>query len=108
MPPAAPGSVMRDDALRYRIVPIGSGPTCWAIERDGKSHMTGPRVEVLGAWLDAILAGASEHDSDDLAAVIAARPRPSYDERLTVSGRPDARSLHAILSQRLRAVTTRN
>jgi predicted metal-binding membrane protein len=30
----------------------------------------------IGAWLDAFLAGASEHDADDIAAVIAARPRP--------------------------------
>ena len=42
--------------------------------------MTGPRVEVLGAWLDAILASASEYDADDIANVIATRPRPSYEE----------------------------
>jgi len=43
-----------------------------------------PSIEELGAWLDAILAGASEHDADDIAKVIATRPRPSYEERLAV------------------------
>src|SRR5712672_2403031 len=84
---------MNEDPRRYRIVPLGSGPNPgWAIERDGKISRTGPRLEALGAWLDAILAGASEYDADDIAAVIAARPRPSYEERLAVfkpSGRPE-------------------
>jgi hypothetical protein len=83
---------MRDDPLRYRIVPFGSANVGWAIECDGQIWRTGPRLEVLGAWLDAILAGASEYDADDIAAVIAARPRPSYEERLAVfkpSGRPE-------------------
>jgi hypothetical protein len=47
---------------------------------------------VLGAWLDAFLAGASEYDADDIAKVIAQRPRPSYEERLAVfrpTGRPE-------------------
>ena len=35
---------------------------------------------VLGAWLDAILASASEYDADDIANVIATRPLPSYEE----------------------------
>jgi hypothetical protein len=50
------------EAHRYRIVPIGNGPVGWAIERDCKIWRTGQRLEVLGAWLDAILAGASEYD----------------------------------------------
>src|SRR5258708_17979414 len=90
--PASGAAGMRDDPRRYRIVPIGSGPTGWAIERDGQITRTGPRLEVLGAWLDAILAGASTYDADDFAAVIAARPRPSYEERLAVfkpTGRPE-------------------
>jgi hypothetical protein len=92
MPPALPGSAVRDDPRRYRIVPIGSGPFGWAIERDSKIWSTGPRIEVLGARLDAILAGASEYDADDIAEVIARRPRPSYEERLAVfkpTGRPE-------------------
>jgi hypothetical protein len=83
---------MRDDPRRYRIVPFGSANVGWAIERDGQIWHTGPRLEVLGAWLDAILGGASEYDADDIADVIAARPRPSYEERLAVfkpSGRPE-------------------
>jgi hypothetical protein len=74
-----------------RIVPIGSGPTGWAIERDGKITRSHPSAMVLGAWLDAILAGASQYDADDIAKVIETRPRPSYEERLAVyspTGRP--------------------
>jgi hypothetical protein len=64
----------------------------WAIERDGKITRTGGSLEVLGAWLDAILAGASEYDANDIADVIARRPRPSYEERRAVfkpTGRPE-------------------
>jgi hypothetical protein len=64
------------EAHRYRIVPIGTGPIGWAIERDGKVWRTGPRLEVLGAWLDALLAGASTHDADDIAKVIERDPIP--------------------------------
>jgi hypothetical protein len=80
------------EAHRHRIVPIGSANTGWAIERDGVIRRSGPSVEVLGAWLDAILACASEHDADDIAEVIARRPRPSYEERCAVfkpTGRPE-------------------
>ena len=82
-----------DDAHRYRLVPIGRGASAaWAIERDGLVWRSGDRLEVLGAWLDALLAGASSWDADDIAAVIAARPRPSYAERRAVfvpTGRPE-------------------
>jgi hypothetical protein len=60
--------------------------------RDGKIWRTGPRLEVLGAWLDAYLAGASSYDADDIANVIERRPRPSYEERRAVfklTGRPE-------------------
>ena len=84
---------MQTEAHRYRIVPIGSGkPQGWAIECDGKLSRSGDRIEVLGAWLDAILAGASENDANDIAEVIARRPRPSYEERRAVfkpTGRPE-------------------
>ena len=101
MPKQTEGST---EAHRYRIVPIGSAtPQGWAIERDGKITRTGNRLEVLGAWLDAILAGASEYDANDIAAVIAARPRPSYEERLSVfrpTGRPEpSREPFPILSK---------
>jgi hypothetical protein len=91
--PAATGRVApQDDPYRYRIVLIGSGPVGWTIERDGKIWRTGPRLEVLGAWLDALLAGASSYDADDIAKVIERRPRPSYEERravFTPTGRPE-------------------
>jgi hypothetical protein len=83
---------MNEDPGLYRIVPIGSANQGWAIERDGKITRTGPRLEVLGAWLDAILAGASEYDADDIAKVIEQRMRPSYAEREAVfrpTGRPE-------------------
>ena len=83
---------MDEDSRLYRIVPIGSSNQGWAIERDGKIWRTGPRLEVLGAWLDAYLAGASSYDADDIAEVIERRPRPSYDERRAVFsaiGRPE-------------------
>ena len=67
-------AAMHDDPHRYRIVPIGSGPVGWTIERDGKIWRTGPRLEVLGAWLDAYLAGASSYDADDIAEVMERRP----------------------------------
>jgi len=83
---------MNEDPRLYRIVPIGSSNQGWAIERDGKLSRSGSSLEVLGAWLDAYLAGASSYDADDIAAVIAARPRPSYEERRAVfkpTGRPE-------------------
>ena len=89
MPKQTDGST---EAHRYRIVPIGSAkPQGWAIERDGKLSRSGDRLEVLGAVLDAILAGASVYDADDIAHVIARRPRPSYEERRAVF-KPTGRS----------------
>jgi hypothetical protein len=83
---------MNEDPSLYRIVPIGSANQGWAIERDGKITRTGNRLEVLGAWLDAILAGASTYDADDIAKVIEQHMRPSYEERRAVfrpTGRPE-------------------
>jgi hypothetical protein len=57
-------AAMRDDPNRYRIVPLGGAHNAWMIERDGKVWRTDERVEVLGAWLDAFLAGASEYGQD--------------------------------------------
>jgi hypothetical protein len=76
----------------YRIKQIGSLKTGWAIERDGIVTRSDPSAAVLGAWRDAILAGANEFDADDIAKAIAARPPPSYEERKAVffpSGRPE-------------------
>src|SRR6266851_1945161 len=79
-------------ACVYRIVRIGSLQTGWAIERDGVVTRSGPSAEVLGAYLDAVLAGVNEYDADDIAKVIERRPRPSYEERVAVfspTGRPE-------------------
>jgi hypothetical protein len=38
----------------------------------------------LGAYVDAIMAGADEADADNIATAIEARPWPSYEERLAV------------------------
>ena len=76
----------------YVIKQIGSLKTGWAIEIDGIIRRSGPSVEVMGAYLDAIVAGASEHDASDIADVIRKRPRPTYEERravFTPTGRPD-------------------
>jgi hypothetical protein len=69
-----------------------SAKTGWAIQRDGKIWRTDSRVEMLGAWLDAILAGASEYDAEDIAKVIEQRMRPSASFSLSclrmAAGRP--------------------
>jgi hypothetical protein len=47
---------------------------------------------VLGAYLEAILAGASEYDASDIAKAIEMRPPPTYEEHLAVfspTGRPE-------------------
>ena len=53
--------------VTYRIIQIGSLRTGWAIEVDGIVTKSGPSVTVLGAYLDAIVAGASAYDADDIA-----------------------------------------
>ena len=76
----------------YRIFRIGSEQTDWALECDGKIVRTHPSAAVLGAYLDAVLADASECDTSDIAKVIERRPRPSYEERMAVfspTGRPE-------------------
>src|SRR5450631_3987255 len=76
----------------YRIKQIGSLGTGWAIERDGVITRSHPSPMVLGAYLEAILAGASEYDASDIAKAIEKRPPPTYEERLAVfspTGRPE-------------------
>jgi hypothetical protein len=76
----------------YRIKQIGSLKTGWAIERDGVITRSHPSPMVLGAYLDAILAGASEYDASDIAKAIEARLPPTYEERKAVfspTGRPE-------------------
>jgi hypothetical protein len=76
----------------YRIKQIGSLGTGWAIKRDGIISRSGPSAAAVGAYLDALLACASEYDAGDIAEAITARPAPTYEERLAVfspSGRPE-------------------
>jgi hypothetical protein len=76
----------------YRIIQIGSLRDGWAIEVDGIITRSAPTAAPLAAWLDARLAGANEFDADGIAKAIAARPPPSYEERMAVffpSGRPE-------------------
>jgi hypothetical protein len=78
--------------VTYRIVQIGSLRNGWAIEVDGIITRSAPTAATLGAYLDAILAGANEFDAHDIAKVIEKRPPPSYEERMAVfspSGRPE-------------------
>ena len=75
----------------YRIKQIGSLKTGWAIECDGIITRSHPSPMVLGAYLEAILAGANEYDASDIAKAIEMRPPPTYEERLAVfspTGRP--------------------
>jgi len=66
----------------------------------GRSRtIAGDYLEVLGAWLDAILAGASEYDVNDIADVIARRPQPSYGSGALCSSRPADPTLRASLSR---------
>jgi len=55
-----------------------------AIECDGQIMKSHPNAEVLGAYLDAILAGVNESDASDIAKEIERRPRPTYEERMAV------------------------
>jgi hypothetical protein len=76
----------------YRIKQIGSLGTSWVIERDGIITRSGPSAAALGAYLDALLACASEYDAGDIAEAITAQPAPTYGERLAVispSGQPE-------------------
>jgi hypothetical protein len=70
----------------------GDLQTGWAIECNGQIIRTHPSAAVLGAYLDAVLAGVSVYDASDIAKVIERRPWPSYEERMAVfspTGRPE-------------------
>jgi hypothetical protein len=67
---------------RYRIVPFGPELDGFAIERDGAIWITHPSLIYLGAFLDAVLRGADVEDARLIAKAVAARPEPTYEERL--------------------------
>jgi hypothetical protein len=66
------------DRSRFTVVPIGSLHTGWALKVDGIIRRSSPSLISLGAYVDAIMAGASEADADNIARAIEARPWPSY------------------------------
>jgi hypothetical protein len=72
------------DRSRFSIIPIGSLHTGWALKVDGVLRRSSPSLISLGAYVDAIMAGADEADADNIARAIEARPWPDYEERLAV------------------------
>jgi hypothetical protein len=68
----------------WTITPIGSLHSGWALKRDGVVKRSGPDLLPLAAYVDALMAGASDEDADLIAKAIARRPSPSYEERLAV------------------------
>ncbi len=72
------------DRSRYQIVPIGSLASGFALKVDGVIKRTNPRMTPLAAYVDAVMAGANEEDADIIAKAVAARPWPTYEERMAV------------------------
>jgi hypothetical protein len=72
------------DRSRFTIGPIGSLHTGWALKVDGVLRRSSPSLISLGAYVDAIMAGADEADADNIARAIEARPWPTYEERMAV------------------------
>jgi len=70
------------DRSRFTIGPIGSLHTGWALKVDDIIRRSSPSLISLGAYVDAIMAGASEADADNIARAIEARPWPTYEERM--------------------------
>jgi len=67
---------------RYMIVPIGSHATGWGLKVDGIIKRSNPQMLPLAAYVDAVLASATEADADVIAKAIARRQWPSFEERL--------------------------
>ena len=57
------------DRSRFSIIPIGSLHTGWALKVDGVLRRSSPSLISLGAYVDAIIAGADEADADNIARV---------------------------------------
>ena len=51
------------DRSRFSIIPIGSLHTGWALKVDGVLRRSSPSLISLGAYVDAIMAGADEADA---------------------------------------------
>jgi hypothetical protein len=72
------------DRSRFRIVPVGSLHTGWALYVDGTLSRSNPSMIPLAAYVDAVMAGADDADADNIARAIEARPWPTYEERMAV------------------------
>jgi hypothetical protein len=72
------------DRSRFTIVLIGSLHTGWALKVDGIIRRSSESLVPLAAYVDAIMAGANPADADNIAKAIAARPWPTYEERMAV------------------------
>ena len=66
------------DVRPYRSTVRGSQKVNGIIRRSSPSLIS------LGAYVDAIMAGADEADADNIARAIQARPWPTYEERMAV------------------------
>jgi hypothetical protein len=88
-----------DDRSRLSIIPIGSLHTGWALKVDGVIRRSNSSLISLGAYVDAIMAGASEADADNIARAIEARPWPTYEERMAVFSPAGPWSRRAIRSR---------
>lgn len=72
------------DRSRFSIIPIGSLHTGWALKVDGVIRRSNESIMPLAAYVDAMMAGADEADAENIAKAIAARPWPTYEERMAV------------------------
>ena len=78
---AAPMTGTNSPRSGWTITPIGSLQNGWALKRDGMVKRSGPDLLPLAAYVDAVMAGASDEDADLIAKAIARRTWPSYEER---------------------------
>ena len=89
-----------NDRSRFSVIPIGSLHTGWALKVDGIIRRSSPSLISLGAYVDAIMAGADEADADNIARAIEARPWPTYEERMAVfspAARGSRREIRSLL-----------
>ena len=74
--------------MAVRIAPEIPPPTAWPTRApkkiDGVIRRTSPSLLPLGAYVDAIMAGANEADADNIAKAIEVRPWPTYEERMAI------------------------
>jgi hypothetical protein len=92
-----PYSSTMTDRSRFTIAPIGSLHTGWALKVDGIIRRSSSSLIPLGAYVDAIMAGADEADADNIGRAIEARPWPKSGWR---SSRRPARGVRRAIRSR--------